>query len=74
MADLPLRLAVRMHCAQHACAQHGGVHDRVPQEALIRGYARVLTGYPRRIPLLRYTRDSTQRGMLFRSRAYARMT
>ena len=42
MANLPLRLAVRMHCAHHACAQDGGVHDRVPQEALIEG--RVLEG------------------------------
>ena len=29
MANLPLRLAVRVHCGHQACAQHGGVHARV---------------------------------------------
>jgi hypothetical protein len=66
VANLPLRLAVRVHCGLEACAQHDGGPRPGTPVARSRGHSRVLLGYPTGIPLPGYTRENTQRALLCR--------
>jgi hypothetical protein len=65
VANLPLRVAVRVHCGHPACAQHDGVHVRVTPAALRLRVLYCTHGYPTGIPLPESTHGpiSTQRGM-----------